>query len=181
MKGKLSPGLVFVLGVAVFWVFAIIPGYLTAQSLPVELQRIQKEMREKVKKRTEAAEAGRETQTLTLEFGQLIDAQDESIHSEHMVREAHRVALQAGVRLISIQPLATTVRGDFKKFPVQINVEGNLKGVKELLLLLRDARPLLDPERVTMRTASDSRKITAQLTIASYAWAPKEKAKRRST
>ncbi len=179
--GRLPAGALLVGALALFWLGAIIPGMLASQRLPGELALVRKKLDDKRAERTQRVAAGKTADKLTEVLGDLINAKGEADHLGHLVREAHRVTMAAGVKVISIQPLAPTVRGDFKKHPVQLNVEGNLKSVKELLLLLRDARPLLDPERVTMRTASDSKKITAQLTIASYAWAPKEKAKRRAT
>ena len=176
---KLSLGSWFCLGLGVFWMFAIIPGMLAARDLPGQIAGVNKELKKKVEQRTAVTESRRESSRMEEGFGALINTTREAEHSAHLVRESNRVCVESAVRIISVQPVAPTVRGEFKRYPVQLNVEGDLKGLTKLLLLLRDARPVLDPERVTMRTSGDGKKISAQLTIASFAHAPKDKGKRR--
>lgn len=175
---KLPIGTWFCIALGVFWVFAIIPGMIRARDLPGELAASKKKLEDMVTKRTRDAQAQKATTKMGEEFGPLLTG-NVAMHSAFLLRESYRVCVESKTRLISVQPLAPTVRGEFMKYPVQLNMEGDLKGVTKLLLLLRDARPVLDPERVTMRTNADGKKINAQLTVASFAWAPKGKAKRR--
>lgn len=176
---KFSLGTWFCIGLGVFWVFAIIPGMLASADLPRQIAAVNQEVKKKAEAQTAVSTAGRESVRLEEGFGWLLDTTREADHSVHLVRESNRVCEESGVRILSLQPVASTVRGEFKRYPVQLSVEGDLRGITKLLLLLRDARPVLDPERVTMRTSGDGKKISAQLTISSFARAPKDKAKRR--
>jgi hypothetical protein len=176
---KLPLGTWFCIALTVFWVFAIIPGMIRARDLPGELAVANKELKAKVDKASADTRAGMETQQMGRAFGRTLDASGME-HSAQLVRESYRMAVGANARLISVQPLAPTVRGDFMKYSAQVNVESDMKGIKNLLLALRDTEPPLDPERVMLRTNADGKKINAQLTMASFAWAPKGKAKRRA-
>lgn len=176
---KLPLGTWFCIALVVFWVFAIIPGMIRMHDLPGVLAVKNRELRAKVDKRKAEAAAGMVSRELGVAFGDWLNAPG-SKHSALLVSESHRLSVDSKARLISVQPLAPTVRGDFMKYSAQVNVESDLRGITKVLLALRDTEPPLDPERVTLRTNADGKKINAQLTIASFAWAPKGKAKRRA-
>lgn len=176
---QLPLGTWFCIALGVFWLFAIIPGMVKARELPGQLAAANKELRIKVEKLTAASQAGSDVRGLSKAFHDTLNKPGAD-HSARLLRESYRIAVGANARLISVQPLAPTVRGDFMKYAAQVNVESDLKGITKLLLALRDAEPPLDPERATLRTNADGKKINAQLTIASFAWAPKGKAKKRA-
>jgi hypothetical protein len=110
----------------------------------------------------------------------LLDTPRESEHLEHLLREADRLCRASGTRLVTAQPLSLRSRGELLRFAVQIQVDGRLDAITELLLQTRETRPLLDIERVSLRAVGDDGVLSAQLQLASYAWAPpKSRAKPR--
>lgn len=172
---RLTPGLLFVAFLAFVWLLDIVPGWQRRGELTQLIKQQEDKLRSSTEKRGTMKAMGKESARLATAFGVLLDLPKKWDHSEHLVRVADKVCKEAGVQLISWQFVTPSIRGEFRRYPVTLNVDGDLKGMTKLLLALRNSRPLLDAERVSFRVSGESDgKIGGQLTVSTFARAPKE-------
>jgi len=169
---RIGPATLVLAGLGLFWMVAILPGWQRAEELPRLLRDVERRARQDLEARAVIERTLRKLQEQEKEFGPLLRVPREADHSGTMIRKVHRLCAVAGVQLLTVHPQPATPHGEFRRFPLQLNVEGNLESLTQLLLKLRDTRPVIDVERVSLRAGRE--RISATLTLASYAWSPRK-------
>jgi len=61
---------------------------------------------------------------LEADFGKLFYVTRESEHYERLLKDIHRLSLGSSVRLLGIQPRMAENVGDFRRFQMQVDLEG---------------------------------------------------------
>jgi len=103
-------------------------------------------------------------------FGPRLGAGAAAEETPRLLSRIEGLAGASKVELVSIQPLAVQEGEEgWLRFPVQVSLRCDLKGLTELLLRLRNTVPLTDVERLTIR--ADPRQpsqLNVQMLVVSY-------------
>src|SRR5262249_27754985 len=145
----------FAATLALWWLIAVIPGMRRRMDLPNLIVNAERRAAAIKQQGIEEADRILERQELETDLGSLLYVTSESEHYEMLLRDIHRVSLESRVQLLGIAPRTPGSTGDFRLFPMQFEIQGDLEGITRLLLALRDLRPGAEIDRMSLQTAGD--------------------------
>jgi Tfp pilus assembly protein PilO len=184
---KLSPREQKLVGIAVvvlaacaLYFLALGPALSQSSYLDQEIERVEKKIKNLQQEYQKSKSVEKDKEMLLRFFGPMVMRSDEAEHAGFKLRAVNAAAQAEQVRIISVQPMAPSIKEEFDRFPTQFSLEGDLIGITNLLIRLRHAAPRLDVERVSIRANNQNPdRMSVQMIVSSYAFS-KEKEKKRT-
>ncbi|MBI2298859.1 MAG: hypothetical protein HYU66_07915 [Armatimonadetes bacterium] len=161
--------LVVALGAGVF--FLREPVLKPYQQMAVDLAAAQQKAAELTQQIRERGRDGRQTARLEAEYGPPMSAPDRAARATDFYRWIEALAHGCGLTVASTQLRPEQIDTDgVVKLPVQVSLDGDLRGVVAFLAQVRGSTSLIGAERLVLRRQDKADKpINAQMVVVAYA------------